>query len=228
MLTKKSNIAYFAIFITIIIGKILLTIINSSHPFLSYYIFKWEYIFIIPILGYGVLYLCPKADIPEIYSDSISNKKRLLIPFLSGVIFTLLLIASSLILKFPNFNIPFPTSIPAYVVFGLQYEMLYHYIPLTILLWLSSWVITKEKHKTLIFWIFASILSLYEPYTQIGGLTAMGVIPNLLWQIIFSIIIFLGNIIPIYFFKKNGLLSLLLFRMGLYLVWHILWPIFYY
>lgn len=228
MLSKKSNIAYFIIFAIIILGKIALSIINLKHPFLSFYIYQWKYIILIPIIGYGALYLCRRASIPDIYNNDISNKNRIIIPFIAGLLFTLLEIGSSLALEFPNIHIPFPSSIPAYLVFGIQYEILYHFIPITIILWALFRIIKKDKAKEIVFWIFAIIISLYEPYTQIGGLTSMGLLPNLQWQITFSILIFSGNIIPIYFLKKGGLLSLILFRLGTYLLWHIIWPIIYF
>ncbi len=225
---NQSKSIYLFIAFFVILGKTILTLFPIDHPILQMQLFNWGWMIAILLAGFVALHLATDAGFPQLWDKSIPNKKRFLIPLSLGLACAAIQIIFAIFLKFPNFNAPFPHSIPAYLAFGTLYEISFHLIPIVLITWLISTIILKEKYSQLIFLLAAVLLSLFEPYTQIRGLIAMEFI-NGFWVIIsFTLLIFLANFIPLILFRKYGFLSMIFFRLTDYSVWHIIWPLVFY
>ncbi len=225
---KKWQSTYFIIALFVIAFNVILTLFPTEHPFVQSFFFDWKWLLAILLAGFGVLFLSGKAGFAPMWSDQISNKQRFFVPLAIGIAFTSFQIFFGVYLEFPNFNVPFPHAIPAYFTFGTLYEIVFHLLPIVILGWIIGHLLLKNKYDWLVFWILAIILSLYEPFAQIGGLTKMGLISET-WEIIaFSAFIFFANLIPLYLFKRFGFLAMIMFRYGNYAIWHIVWPLVFY
>ncbi len=225
---KKWQSTYLIIALVVIALKAILALFPIEHPFVQSFFFDWKWLFAILIAGFLVLFLTEKAGFKAMWSGQVTNKQRFLIPLGLGVAFTAFQIFFGVYLEIPNFNVPFPHAIPAYFTFATLYEIVFHLLPIVIVCWLVGHLILKNKYDLVVFWIFAIIISLYEPYAQIGGLTKMGFISET-WEIIaFFAFIFLYNIISLYLFKRFGFIAMIMFRYGNYAIWHIIWPIIFY
>ncbi|MHA2131596.1 MAG: hypothetical protein ACW99L_16645 [Promethearchaeota archaeon] len=119
-----------------------------------------------------------------------------------------------------DINILLPQSLLYYPTMGFIIEILFHSLPLFLLLFF----LTNRNKKTLsVFKIWSPIIivSLIEPIFQI----ILGhPIEFPLWIIIFfGSHLFIFNLIQLVMFKQYGFFAMFLFRMGYYLFWHIIW-----
>jgi len=111
------------------------------------------------------------------------------------------------------------------MMFAGLLEIFFHLIPIAVIVWVSSTLVFRRKWSDEIFWIGALLISLYEPLTQIGGLKAMGILPNLFWAVIMFAFIYLANLVPLFLFRRYGFMGNLVFRLTFYSLWHIIWPL---
>jgi hypothetical protein len=173
------------------------------------------------LIGLPFILLQKEAGLPEVSEPSISNKKRVLHPFLIGLFFGAL---DVLIVKFimhpqpyeslPPFLQPFPYSVFLFTSGALEIEIFYRLIPVTLVLLLGKWIF-KNKYAPVFFWMAAILTSLREPLEQFpSGPT---------WFIIYATASgFLMNLLQAVYFRKAGFLASLTIRLGHYFLWHIL------
>lgn len=215
----KQNIIFYAAFLIIAItGIIYGNTIKSNFSFLR----VWEYQnILILLLGVPFLFLQPKANLPNFLEDSISNKQRLLKPFLIGTAFGILdVIIIKIIMhpepyiELPPFLQPFPYSIFLYFSGAFEIEVFYRLIPLTLILLLGKWL-ANGKYFNIFLWTGIVLTSLREPLEQF---------PNgELWFVTYALLTgFLMNFLQAIYFKKAGFLASITLRLGHYLFWHIL------
>ena len=146
---------------------------------------------------------------------------------LLGVLFGVYEIGKSLILHYPNFHVPFPVSVPVYVSGGTLYEIKYHLIPIIA----ASVILVKilgKRYATPVFWTLALALSVYEPWKQVASMVEWKIINSTFWITESAVMIFVANIVPFYFLKKHGFVSMLIMRLTTYFIWHIIWPPIYF
>ena len=116
-----------------------------------------------------------------------------------------------------DMNIAFPESLLFYPVIGFIVEVIFHLIPLSMLLLLSSNWYKANNEKQI--WISAIIVALIEPSYQVffmGGYATWALI--IIW-----LNLFLFNLSQLQIFKKYDFISMYAFRLMYYLIWHILW-----
>lgn len=224
----KSKQIYLLIVLLAIAGKIILTLFPVDHPIVRMPLFNWLWIIIIVVAGYFVFIPANKAGFAPLWDNAVSPQKRILLPVSFGLVCASFQIIFCVHLEFPNFNVPFPHSIPAYLSFGTFYEIAFHFVPVVVLTWFVSTLLLKQKYSNHTFLIIAFLLSLFEPYTQINGLVAMNILSGTWIIVFFTILIFLANFIPLLLLRYYGFLSMILFRYTNYLLWHITWPLIYY
>ena len=208
-----------------VLGKIIWTISGVNHPLVEQWTGSWLAIILVGILGLFTHRFINKTGFPEIWDINISNKWRFLVPGLLGLLVAVVEIIISLEQKLPkDIHVPFPYSIPVYLTGGIFLEMLYHFIPIILLTWLVSDILLKKKWQSQVFWIFAILLSLWEPTMQIIGMLNMEMITSLLFSIMLFIFIFVANMVPLALFRKYGFLAPVVFRISDYLLWHVIFP----
>ena len=118
-------------------------------------------------------------------------------------------------------NILFPESLLFYPAIGFFVEMLFHILPLTLLLFLLTSIFKKIEHEKLI-WICIVMVSVLEPVYQV---IFMDVYPT--WsKAAVGVYLFLFNLTQLFIFKKYDFISMYLFRLIFYTIWHIGWGYF--
>lgn len=149
------------------------------------------------------------------------NRKGLLIAPLLAIPFGVVIILVDLQGIFPaDLNVPFPASLLFYPAMGYVVEVLFHIVPLTLLLFTLSALpqtLTFEK----IIWPCIIFVTLLEPIFQ----TVLGLENGLpLWETVYvGIHIFLINLVQLAIFKRFDFISMYAFRLTYYLIWHIAW-----
>lgn len=111
-----------------------------------------------------------------------------------------------------SINILFPYSIIFYPFIGIVAEILFHIIPIYLLLKFSD---SKNIKSSFIF-----IVALIEPLFQI--IFFLGNNP-FIFTIYLGLHIFFFNIIQLVTYKRNGFWAMYGLRLMYYLFWHILW-----
>jgi len=122
-----------------------------------------------------------------------------------------------------DLNILFPTSIFFYPAMGFLAEILFHVIPLAILLTFFT-SLFKNANKNQILWICILLVALIEPaYQTIAGYSR----PIPMWVIAYAgLNVFVINLSELLIFKHYDFVSMYAFRLVYYLVWHIGWGYF--
>jgi hypothetical protein len=124
--------------------------------------------------------------------------------------------------KLPSdMNTPFPQSLLFYPAIGFLVEIVFHILPITVLL-----LITKAMFKDLaverIVWICIIIVAAIEPIYQTIDMASANHYP--LWAIIYVCAhVFVINLLQLQLFKKYDFVSMYSFRLVYYLIWHIAW-----
>ncbi len=217
---------YTVIAMCALLGKTVLTIYPVDHPIAN--LFSWMWVIITIIAGFISVWLAGYAGFVFGWNRKARSRYRFFIPISFGVIFAILTIILGVYINAPNFNVPFPYSVPAYLTFGTMYEILLHLIPAVFLTWLISTVILRKQYNKIVFWIIALLISMFEPYTQIGGLKAMNLISAPIDIAMFALLIYASNVTQLALFRRYGFLPMIIFRYSHYIIWHIIWPVVYY
>lgn len=225
---STSDITFFGLISIMFIGKLVWSFFRLDHPLVQQSLNSWGVMIAGSILGFISLKLAAGIDLPDIWDKSVSNKQRFLVPVLLGFGFAIIQIFNAILMEIPNINVEFPLSIPVYLSVGILSEIIFHLVPLILLVWLIYNVILKRKFKKQVFWIVAILICLWEPLLQVSAIYQMGIITNILFFCGLFIFIFAGNLIPVYFIMEYGFLAAIMWRLSFYMIWHIIWPIIYY
>jgi len=119
-----------------------------------------------------------------------------------------------------NINVPFPYSLAFYPAITFYVEIIFHIIPLALLLFLARNLLNRSKLTDKI-WIVLLIVALLEPLFQTIVSDNQGYSTALTAYI--ALHIFLINLTQLFLFRKYDFLSMILFRLMYYLLWHVLW-----
>lgn len=135
------------------------------------------------------------------------------------VVFASVAILIDLFIGFPgDINIPFPKSLLFYPVIAFFVEMLFHVSPLVIVLGLLPYFFKKVEEAKII-WMSIILVAILEPTYQ-----AFFMDTHPVWSIIVTWInLFLFNVTQLVIFKNFGFISMYLYRLVYYMIWHIVW-----
>jgi len=129
-----------------------------------------------------------------------------------------------IVVKFPaDMNLLFPESLLFYPVIGFCVEIVFHVLPLSILLWIFTGLF-RHTNPVKILWVSLVIVAFIEPFFQaVSGLSA-----NLPAWVPFwvGLHVFLINITQLVIFKRHGFIWMYLFRLAYYFFWHMAWGYF--
>lgn len=206
-------ILFSVIVITIIYGGAL------SNSGISIRQWNWSnLLLILPLLP--LLFVQQKASLPSL--QSINEKKNGWISsFGAGMIFGLL---DVLIIKFilhpepytelPPFLQPFPYSTFLYTSGAIEIELYYRMIPLTIFLFLNTFLL-KGRGRNVLIIVLAVLTSIIEPIQQFPD--------GAWWFIIYATLSGIAmNAWQFRSYLKYGFVASLAVRLGHYLLWHVL------
>lgn len=132
---------------------------------------------------------------------------------------SLIMVIVDITVKLPeDINVGFPFSILYYPVFGFIVEIVFHLMPLYLILLIVKRVSIIDER---VMFVCLVLISFLEPVFQLG-LGFSSLIP--LWATVYvGFNIFLINIIQLYTFRSFGFASMYAFRLFYYLFWHIIW-----
>lgn len=117
-----------------------------------------------------------------------------------------------------DMNIPYPESLVFYPVIAFFVEIVFHILPFTILLIFLS-PLFKTKNNNLLWWILIVFVSLLEPSYQVFFMETYPI-----WAlVILWINLYLFNVLQLYVFWRCDFISMFIFRLAYYAVWHIVW-----
>ena len=134
----------------------------------------------------------------------------------------IILLESARVVAFPaDLNIPFPGSLLFYPVIGFVVEIIFHVLPLSLVLLFLPSVSKRLTYRTII-WPCFLLISLLEPMIQIIlGFSAQ----YPLWTNLYGnfIHVYLINLCQLVIFKRYDFISMYSFRLVYYILWHIVW-----
>ena len=138
-----------------------------------------------------------------------------------ALLFAAAMILADILIVFPaDVNRLFPESLPFYYSIAFVVEVLFHLLPLSILLFFLN-ALPGELNFARIIWPCILLVALLEPAFQ----TVMGfsrVYPP--WVTLFvAVHIYLFNVAQLAVFQRYDFVSMLSVRLVYYLLWHILW-----
>lgn len=148
------------------------------------------------------------------------NRNGLLLASGLAILFALPTILVDISVRFPeDLNILFPQSVLFYPAIAYVVEVLFHLLPLSVLLILLTSIFNKvDQNKVL--WFCIPIVSLLEQAYQTIGF--IGQYP--LWTVIYvGLHVFLFNVVQLSIFKRYDFISMYSFRLVYYILWHMVW-----
>jgi hypothetical protein len=136
-----------------------------------------------------------------------------------SILFVSITILVDIKIHFPiDMNIDFPESILFYPVIGFSVELLFHILPMTILLFFFTSVFKHTEIKKIIGFSIIAIATL-EPIYQAFAMTSYPI-----WAIILVWVnLYLFNLTQLIIFKQFDFTAMYVFRLIYYLIWHVLW-----
>ncbi len=150
------------------------------------------------------------------------NLKGLLRSCGLAALFGMMIIPVDLKIVFPiDTNIPFPESLLFYPVIGFFVEILFHVLPLSVLV-IALTSIFRNANRSNIVWSCILFVSLLEPVYQTMWMVSSS--QYALWAVMLvGLHVFLINLFQLLIFKRYDFTSMYAFRLVYYLFWHIGW-----
>ena len=215
---RKQYLLYTGLSIFLVGVVIILNYSNSEYfqRFLGE--FHPALIFLLGVaLGLGSLsYLLSKGWL-SIYRKG--NLKKALPYFGWVIVFAALAIFIDWKIVYPaDMNIPLPESLLFYPAMGFLVEIIFHLLPLTLLLLLATSISKKIPFEQLI-WVCLVFVAMLEPFYQVAF---MDTFPG--WSIVLVWLnLFFLNLVQLLLFKKFDFLTMYSFRLAYYAIWHMAW-----
>lgn len=130
--------------------------------------------------------------------------------------------AADSLIRFPcDMNVALPQSLLFYPVIGFIVEVVFHVLPVFLLLAALEYAVRYKITDTTVQFVLISV-ALIEPVFQAYGIRATGTYS--LWVALYvGAHVLVINIIGLWLFRRHGFILMYLFRMIYYFLWHILW-----
>jgi hypothetical protein len=186
---------------------------------------SWPMIIVTALLGLIGLVLASKAGFPEMWEPHISAKQRFWLPFGVGAALGVVMVLLDQVRPLgTEIQTRFPDSLIVFLLAGLVEEIIVHLFLTTLLIWLISGVILKNRYQQTIFWLVAVGVAILYWLLQLSAIRTyfpekFSVVLAIQLLFVITTTITVGA----YFFRKSGFLAALSLRYGFYLIWHIVW-----
>lgn len=133
--------------------------------------------------------------------------------------FAALIVIADFIIRYPqDINVPVPQALLFYPAIAFVVEVLFHLLPLALLL-LTFSVVNQLLGRERLVWAAILCVAAIEPTYQllfVGEIFTWG--STYTWAHIFGI-----SLLQLYIFRRYDFVSMLAFRLIYYAYWHILW-----
>jgi hypothetical protein len=127
-----------------------------------------------------------------------------------------------------DMNVPFPQSLVFYPVIGFMVEILFHVIPLCLLLTVLPPLAGHSRSEAIV-WVSLILVALLEPafqtWTAASGAPVVGA-PHTYtsWAVAYDgLHIFAINLCQLLIFKRYDFVSMYALRLAYYGIWHLAW-----
>lgn len=188
--------------------------IGESNPLLA--------IALVAVVGFVSLGFLYARGWFEIYSQR-GNLRGLVVAAIAATLFGMEIISAEItnLIRLPtDMNVPPPWSLLFYPVIAYVVEVLFHALPLALLLIILGTIFKKSNTNHLV-WLCIFIVASLEPLfqTNIGSLER----PFSFTKAYAGLHVFAINLAQLYVFRRYGFISMYSFRLFYYMYWHILW-----
>jgi Type II CAAX prenyl endopeptidase Rce1-like len=184
-------------------------------------------------LGFLGLSLWRKLDLPDIWTVTVSNRQRFLIPALvglgSGIFFILIDLMFSPINGIGRLtHPPFPTSIVASISAGIGEEIVFRLFFISFWTWLVSQVVLRARWQTQVYAVFSFLSAIafsmahLPAFMFLQGWSDLSQVPPMLFVELLLLNSTL-SLLAAYFFKKYGFLAPVGIHFWSDMIWHALW-----
>ncbi len=137
-----------------------------------------------------------------------------------ATMFAVVIILADVAVIFPYQHVPPPQSLLFYPAIAYVAEIVFHILPLSILLaWLGQ--LFQGRDSTTLLWLCIVLASCPEPIFQLNWRSSEG---PLSWVDAYvGLHVFAFNVMQLCVFRRYGFISMYVCRLVYYLHWHILW-----
>jgi hypothetical protein len=224
---RRSLLIYLVLMVYLILVKIVLSLASVKVIAASQEeLFRWPLIGVLVLAGGISVWLGPRMGLPGLWDASISTRKRLLLPAVVGLglgavnlalqAFTGYVHVLAAAAHVSSINVAFPASLLFYSAGAIILEAIYRLILITLPLWLIANVILRKRGQTQVFWVLALLTSALEPAAQMTFLAG-----HLELMLVAGVALYGMNVFEADLLRRYGFLAPLVFRVALYVVWHI-------
>jgi len=150
------------------------------------------------------------------------NRKGLLYGCGLATLFGVIVIPIDLLIRFPaDINVPLPASLLFYPVVGFFAEILFHVLPLSLLL-IVLFAVFRSVRQTGIVWLGIAAVAMIEPVYQTLWMVSLDRYP--VWAVaVDALHVFAINLAQLIIFRRYDFVSMITLRWVYYLFWHIGW-----
>jgi len=149
------------------------------------------------------------------------SRRGLAVAAAFATLFAVIVVPADLLIRFPrDLNVPLPQSLFFYPAIGYDVEIVFHALPLALLLPLLGrfW---KQLNPNSLVWSCIIVAAALEPILQVrlgssGG--SFSVADGFV-----ALHVFAFNVLQLYVFRRYDFVSMYAFRLVYYLYWHIIW-----
>jgi hypothetical protein len=172
------------------------------------------------ILGFVLLSFLLSQKWFQIYEkESVSGLLRS--SSLAALLGIIMILVDTRIIFSADVNILFPKSLLFYPAMGYFAEILFHVLPLTVLLATLTLILKNVSFEAIVL-ICIPVVALLEPIYHTIDMASSKQFPP--WAVIYvGVHIFLFNIFQLLIFRKYNFISMYSFRLVYYMFWHIGW-----
>jgi len=138
-----------------------------------------------------------------------------------ATLFAVVVVPADLLIRFPrDLNVPLPQSLFFYPAIGYVVEIVFHALPLALLLLLLGrfW---KQSNSNSLVWACIIVAAALEPILQVSLGSSGG--PFSVADGFVVLHVFAFNVAQMYVFRRYDFVSMYAFRLVYYLYWHIIW-----
>lgn len=190
--------------------------------------FEPQGVIAIGIMGLIGVWLSMRTGFPNAWEPKVTNKQRLVIPMITGLVLGSLFLATDLItnmsqlqqehLNIQSTDVAFPASVFVYSSGAIFVEVVYRLFTIPLFLGLISIFVRGQSAREGVFWVLAFLTSLIEPLTNTAASQFLA--PLALGFVLIQS--FGTNFLQAVFFRKYGFLAAILLRVAFYIPSHVI------
>jgi hypothetical protein len=175
------------------------------------------------LVGVGGVFLTAAAASQKwfVFYDQSSLKGLAYAAVGAAVFGIIMILADHRIIYAEDLNVLFPKSLMFYPAIAFLVEVVFHLLPLALLLFLMKWLHLGEPFEKRI-WVAVVLVALLEPVFQLVFVGGSGTYST--GTLVFlSVFLFAFNMTQLTLLIQFDVVTALVFRLVYYAIWHVLW-----